>query len=210
MLSHKEFIKIYPMLSDERLVEKILNVAKIEKIAAHEILVDIGQVITHFPLIVEGSLKIQREDLDGREVFLYYVESGNTCAATVTCCLKSKSSNIRAYVEEDSEILNIPIKYMDEWICEFPVWRAYVFQSFSNRFDDMLNAVDQLAFKKMDERLLEYLRNTASLIKSSTVKMSHQEIAIDLNTSREVISRLLKQLELSNLVQLGRGKIEIL
>ncbi|MFK8045766.1 MAG: Crp/Fnr family transcriptional regulator [Crocinitomicaceae bacterium] len=210
MFSKTEFTQKYPILNDEKLVDQILKVAKIQKIAAQEILVDIGQEITHFPLIVDGSLKIQREDADGREVFLYYVESGNTCAATVTCCLKSKRSNIRATVEEDSKILNIPINYMDEWICMYPVWRAYIFQSFSNRFDDLLNAVDQLAFKKMDERLLEYLKNTASLIKGSTVHMSHQEIAIDLNTSREVISRLLKQLELAELVQLGRGKIEIL
>ena len=209
MLTAADFIAKYPFLNDQTFVQEVLDVGKIQKLSAHEILIDLGQKITHFPLIIEGSIKIQREDKDGREVFLYYVDSGNTCAATVSCCLTNKVSNVRATVEEDALLLNIPIAYMDKWITENPLWRAYIFQSFSNRFEDMLHAVDQLAFYKMDERILNYLKDTAKLTKHNTIMLSHQEIAIDLNTSREVVSRLLKQLEVEGVLKLGRGKVEL-
>lgn len=209
MITTEEFIRKYPFLNNQQFVETILAVGSIQKLSAHEILIDLGQRITHFPLIIEGSIKIQREDEEGREVFLYYVDAGNTCAATVSCCLSDKHSNVRAIVEEDAVLLNIPIEYMDKWITDSPLWRAYIFQSFSNRFDDMLHAVDQLAFKKMDERILNYLKDTAKLTKSEVIKMSHQEIAIDLNTSREVVSRLLKQLEQEGVLILGRGKVQL-
>lgn len=210
MITSDQFIEKYPFLNDETFVQEILKVGKLQKLSANEILIDLGQRITHFPLIIDGSIKIQREDNEGREVFLYYVDSGNTCAATVSCCLNDKLSNVRATVEEDAIMLNIPIEYMDKWITEYPLWRAYIFQSFSSRFEDMLRAVDQLAFKKMDERILSYLKNTAKLTKNNLIKMSHQDIAIDLNTSREVVSRLLKQLEQDGVLSLGRGKVELL
>lgn len=211
MLLASEFTEKYPLITDNNLIEEILNVGNFQQLSANEILIDLGQKITHFPLIIKGSLKIQREDSDGKEVFLYYVDSGNTCAATVSCCLSNKFSNVRALVEEDASVINIPIEYMDKWITTYPQWRTYIFQSFSNRFEDMLKAVDQLAFKKMDERILDYLNNTANLTKTNVINLSHQEIAIDLNTSREVVSRLLKQLETEDVLQqLGRGKIELL
>jgi CRP/FNR family transcriptional regulator len=209
MITEERFLEKYPFLNDDNLVQDILSVGKYQKISANEILIDLGQRITHFPLIIEGSIKILREDSEGREVFLYYVDSGNTCAATVSCCLNDKVSNVRAIIDEDAELLNIPIENMDKWITQYSSWRRYIFQSFSSRFEDMLNAIDQLAFKKMDERIIGYLNNTAKHTKSNIIKMSHQDIAIDLNTSREVVSRLLKQLEQEGVLLLGRGKIEL-
>jgi CRP/FNR family transcriptional regulator len=210
MITITEFTRKYPSFNDPIFAEEVLKVGKIQKLFTDDILIDLEQKITHFPLILEGSLKIQREDSEGKEIFLYYIDSGNICTATISCCLNHKKSSIRALVEEDATLLNIPIEYMDKWIVKFPVWRNYIFQSFSNRFEDMLKAIDQLAFKKMDERILGYLKNTAKLTKSNLIKVSHQEIAIDLNTSREVVSRLLKQCELNGLLKIGRGKIELL
>lgn len=205
-----KFKEKYPFITNTELIDEIISVGNFQKLPEREILIDLSQRITHFPLILNGSLKIQREDSDGKEVFLYYVDSGNTCAATLSCCLNKKLSNIRALVEKEVSVINIPIEFMEEWISKYSQWRTYIFQSFSNRFEDMLKAVDQLAFKKMDERILDYLINTANLTKSNNINLSHQEIATDLNTSREVVSRLLKQLEIEDKVQLGRGNIELL
>ena len=209
MITKDQFISAYPMLNESELINNIIEFGRIKSLPYDEILIDLDQKITHFPLIIKGSIKIIREDENGHEIFLYYVEAGNTCAATISCCIEGKRSTIRAIVEEDAEFISIPIEYMDLWIEKYKSWRNYIFQSFSNRFNDMLNAVDQLAFKKMDERILAYLNETSNLTQSKTIHVSHQEIAMDLNTSREVVSRILKQLERNKSVKLKRGRIEL-
>ena len=210
MISKDEFLELYPFLNNDALIDEILNVSTIKKMPVDEILIDLGQGLHSFPLIIKGSIKILREDNSGNEVFLYFVDSGNTCAATIACCIGDKKSSIRAVVEEDAVFLSVPIHYMDNWIKKYDIWRSYIFQSFSNRFNDMLHAIDQLAFHKMDQRILNYLQDTSDINQNKIISISHQQIAIDLNTSREVVSRLLKQLEIEGILKLGRGKIELI
>ncbi|MFD1552531.1 Crp/Fnr family transcriptional regulator [Putridiphycobacter roseus] len=209
-ITENDFLAVYPQLNDLALVKDIINNSKIISLKEGEILIDLDENMESFPLILSGSLKILREDEEGNEVFLYYVNSGNTCATTVSCCLNKTRSNIRAIIEEDAVFLSIPNQFMDHWIKDYEVWRNYIFQSMTQRFNDMLYAVDQLAFKKMDERILHYIQETARTTKNNILHISHQEIAVDMNTSREVVSRLLKQLENEGIVKLGRGKITLL
>lgn len=209
MISKENFINQYPMLNEPGLIDEIISVSNEITMPFDEILIDLGQQINSFPLILSGSMKILRENEDGNEVFLYYVDAGNTCAATLSCCIEGMQSNIRAIVEEEATFLNIPIEYMDIWLEKYKSWRNYIFQSFSSRFNDLLHAVDQLAFKKMDDRILNYLNETSSITDSKLILISHQKIAIDLNTSREVVSRILKQMENDGFLSIGRGKIEL-
>ncbi len=206
----ESFIERYPLLDEDELIEEIFQCGKITELPTEEILIDLDQKIDSFPLLLDGSIKIIREDTEGKEIFLYYVESGNICAATISCCLIEGKSSIRAIVEEDSKFILIPIEYMDKWMQQYKSWRTFIFQAFSNRFNDMLGAIDQLAFKKMDERILNYLTETAQLNDSDTVHVSHQKVAFDLNTSREVVSRILKQLENEGHLKMGRGQIKLL
>lgn len=210
MILRKAIQENFPILSDPELIEEIMKVGFIHEMEQDEILIDFNQNIKNLPLLIEGSVKILREDDDGNEVFLYYVDAGNTCAATLTCCMDSKRSNIRAIVEENAVFLTIPYEYMDIWMGKYKSWREFVLTTYSIRFEELLKAVDQLAFKKMDERIANFLHEKAKLIGKNIIKISHQQIAYDLNTSREVVSRILKQMEKNNLVVISRGQLELI
>ncbi len=200
----------FPIFFEEELKKEISRIAKTYTIPSGEIIMDIGQSINQIPLVLKGSIKILREDDDGNEIFLYYLEPGHACATSITCCMSGQRSTIRAVAEDDTEFLGIPIEYSDEWMVKYKTWKNFVMNTYSERFEELLKAIDQLAFKKMDERLAKYLHDKAALHNKSEILISHQEIAYDLNTSREVISRLLKQLEKMGSIKLGRNRILIL
>ena len=200
----------FPIYFEEDLKKELNNVSKLYKARAGDIIMDIDQSIDQIPLVTLGSIKISREDEEGNEIFLYYLEPGNACATSLTCCLSGQRSTIRAIAEDDTEYLAIPVQYSDEWMHKYRTWKKFVMNTYAERFEELLKAVDQLAFKKMDERLAKYLHDKADLHDSSIINISHQEIAYDLNTSREVISRLLKQLERIGSIKLGRNRIVIL
>jgi CRP/FNR family transcriptional regulator, anaerobic regulatory protein len=200
----------FPIFFEEELKKEISRIAKTYTIPSGEIIMDIGQSINQIPLVLKGSIKILREDDEGNEIFLYYLEPGHACATSITCCMSGQRSTIRAVAEDDTEFLGIPIEYSDEWMVKYKTWKNFVMNTYSERFEELLKAIDQLAFKKMDERLAKYLHDKAALHNKSEILISHQEIAYDLNTSREVISRLLKQLEKMGSIKLGRNRILIL
>jgi CRP/FNR family transcriptional regulator len=210
MILRKALQENFPIISEPELIEEIMKVAFIHEMNADEILIDINENIKNLPMLIEGSVKILREDENGNEVFLYYVDAGNTCAATLTCCMDSKISNIRAVVEEDAVFLTIPYEYMDIWMGKYKSWREFILTTYSLRFEELLKAVDQLAFKKMDQRILNFLKEKAKLLNNNFIKISHQQIAYDLNTSREVVSRILKQMEKEGMVKISRGQLELL
>lgn len=200
----------FPIFFEEGLKKELDNVSKLYKVPEGEIIMDIDQSIDQIPLVISGSIKILREDEEGNEIFLYYLEPGNACASSITCCLSGQRSTIRAIAEDDTEYLGIPVQYSDEWMIKYKTWKNFVMNTYADRFEELLRAIDQLAFKKMDERLAKYLHDKADLHDSCEIHISHQEIAYDLNTSREVISRLLKQLERIGAIKLGRNRIIIL
>jgi len=201
--------KHYPQLAERGLQEEISHVGKLMFFKAGETIMDFGSYVKVVPLVLEGSIKVIREGEDGREIFLYYLEPGNACTMSFTCCMMNKKSEIKTIAEEDSLIIGIPIRYMDDWMTRYQSWKNFVMLSYDNRMLEMVRTIDSIAFQKMDERLLQYLERKAKVTGSNNISATHQEIAYDLNASREAISRLLKQLEKDGHVKLGRNKIEL-
>lgn len=191
-------------------IRKIADVASIQQFTKNDIIIDIGQPLQFVPLLLEGNIKVLREDHEGSELLLYVLEYGDTCAMSLTCCMSKSASKIRAIADDHVKVAMIPIDYMNTWFHENKEWRNFILQSYQIRFDEMLETIDTLAFMKMDERLFKYLTDTVKLTGSTVLDITHSAIASDLNTSRVVISRLLKQLENNNKIQLGRNKITVI
>ena len=173
-------------------------------------MMDIGSYVKGMPLLVSGAIKVLREDKDGNELLLYYLEKGETCSMTMTCCMGQTKSEIRAIAETDAKLIMIPIQKMELWTSKYKTWRNFVFESYHNRLNEMLHTLDSIAFDNMDERLLAYLKEKARVNEDKTIHSTHQEIAYDLHSSRVVISRLLKKLENLGRIELHRNYIEIL
>lgn len=201
---------IYGDLFEKELLDEISSIAKIVHFNEGDVLIDIGKYIKSMPLLIDGVIKIMREDFDEGELLLYFLERGDTCSMTLNCCIGDKKSEIRAIAETDGTVAMIPINKMEEWMGKYRSWRAFVMESYNSRFNEMLSAIDHIAFMKMDERLLSYLMDKKKITGSPVISQTHQEIAYDLNSSRVVISRLLKALENEGRVKLNRNNIEIL
>jgi CRP/FNR family transcriptional regulator, anaerobic regulatory protein len=174
----------------------------------NEELMSEGKYIRNFPIVLEGLIKVCRTDNDGREVLLYYLGPGQVCAMALTCCMGRMQSNIGAYAEEETEILRVPVECLDKWMVEYVTWKEFVMYAYRSRFDELLTTIDNIAFKKMDERLISFFTDRFKATGETLYKGTHQEIANSLTTSREVISRLLKQLEKVGSIQIGRNKID--
>ncbi|MEM6264976.1 MAG: Crp/Fnr family transcriptional regulator [Bacteroidota bacterium] len=197
----------YGHFFEPALLKEIAQVSRFKHVKKDRIILDIGDEIAFMPLVLEGSIKIMREDADNNDLLLYYLEFGDTCAMTLNCCLRKAKSPIRAITEQDTDLLVVPIGKMEEWMVKYATWRSYVFDSYHIRLNEMLESIDSLAFLNMEERLLKYLNNKALINKEIELQVTHQEIATDLHTSRVVVSRLLKKLEKAEKLQMRRNKI---
>jgi CRP/FNR family transcriptional regulator, anaerobic regulatory protein len=200
----------YGYIFEEALIDEIVKVATFKEFKADDYLIEIGDYIKTMPLLVNGAIKILREDENGDELLLYFLESGDTCAMTLTCCMGQAKSRIRAIAETDGSLLMIPVEKMEDWLTKYKTWRNFVFDSYNVRLMEMLEAIDTLAFMNLDERLYKYLTDKAKVIGNTEINNTHQEIAYEMHTSRVVISRLLKALEIKGKIKLHRNKIEIL
>jgi CRP/FNR family transcriptional regulator len=170
---------------------------------------EIGDYVKSIPLLFSGAIKILRQDNDGDELLLYFLGKGDTCAITLSCCLGQTKSEIRAIAETEANLIMVPIQKMEEWSEKYKRWRSFVFERYHNRLNEMLETIDSIAFLKMDERLIKYLKEKARISQDKTIHNTHQEIAYELHTSRVVISRLLKKLENLGKVKLHRNHIVI-
>ena len=197
-------------LFDKNLVSEIEANATIEQFKAGDILMRTGQYIKNTVLVIKGKIKIYREDENGGEFFMYYLQPGQACAISMICATKAEKSQIMAKVVEDVEVIMIPLKLMDIWMMQHRSWYEFVLETYRSRFEEVLVVIDSIAFKAMDERLEFYLKRQMQSYGNNDLKLSHQEIANDLNTSREVVSRLLKKMEQLGNVKLHRSHIEIL
>ncbi|MEY2904348.1 MAG: hypothetical protein RJA52_364 [Bacteroidota bacterium] len=202
--------KNFPGIAEKELQDEILSVGSLMEFEEGEVILEIGTYVKAVPLVLSGSIKVVREDEEGRELFLYYLKPGESCTMSFTCCMMNKKSEIRTVAEEKTTIWAIPIKYMDAWMTKYQSWKNFVMQSYDSRMFELVRTIDSIAFKKMDERLLEYLAQKSKATGSKILTGTHQQIALDLNASREAVSRLLKQLEKDKIVKLGRNKIELL
>lgn len=201
--------KTFPYFSAE-LIQDIKTHEIIKTFSAGEVIMRTGQYITHTVLLVKGTIKVYREDSDGGEFFMYYLQPGQACALSMVCAIKNEKSQIMAKAVEDAEIIMLPLTMMDQWMMRHRSWYEFVVGSYRNRLEEVLEVIDSIAFRAMDERLEFYLKRQVEACGCKELKLSHQEIASDLNTSREVISRLLKKMEQRGLVVLHRSQIEIL
>ena len=200
----------YAHLFEEELLQEIISIGEYKKVKEGTELIDVGSDIEFMPLIISGAIKILREDENGDELVLYFIEQGDTCAMTITCCIGQKKSKIRAVSEVETELLMIPIQKISEWMNKYKTWQMFILQSYHERMQELLEAIDTIAFLNMDERLLKYLKDKAMINRNEVIQVTHKEIANDLHTSRVVVSRLLKALEIKGEIKLQRNQIQIL
>ena len=200
----------YGYLFEEELLEEINTVGVYRDVSEGSKLIEIGDYIKSMPLLISGAIKILREDDKGDELVLYFLERGDTCAMTLTCCLGDAKSEIRAVAETDAKLVMVPVKKMEEWMSKYKSWQNFILSSYHDRMSELLEAIDTIAFLKMDQRLFKYLRDKAMVNHDDVIHVTHQEIAHDLHTSRVVISRLLKTLELDGKIKLNRNSIKVI
>jgi len=204
-----ELKKIYPQFEPE-LIELLEEKGLHKTFAAGEVILRTGQYIKSTALILQGRVKIYREHEDGGEFLMYFLQPGQACAVSMICALHADTSEIMAQAEEEPVVLLVPVELMESMMTRFRSWYQYVIQTYRSRFDEMLMVVDHIAFQNMDERLEFYLKRYAEQTGKRTLELSHQQIADDLNSSREVISRLLKKMELQGRVKLHRNLVEVM
>ena len=197
-------------LFQEELIKEIEVIGIPKTFSAETIIIEIDDYIKSMPLLLSGAIKILREDENGEELVLYYLEKGDTCAMTLSCCMGQTKSKIRAIAETDVELIMLPKEKMTAWLSKYTSWQSFILQSYHNRVEELLTAVDTIAFLKMDERIFKYLKDKAMVNQNDHLTVTHKEISEDLHTSRVVVSRLLKKLENERKIKLFRNSIHVL
>ena len=192
------------------LLQEIQQFGIIQHFKEGDLIMDYGKYIRMMPIVLSGTIKVYRLDDDGHEILLYYLSSSESCSMAYSCCIEAKKSEVKAIAEDNVELIAIPHIKLDEWLCKYPSWKNYIMRSFNERFIELLKSIESIAFHKLDERLVAYLKEKKRLSGSSVIKASHHLIADELATSRVVISRLLKQLENSKKIILYRNEIKLL
>lgn len=204
-----ELKNIFPSFSSQ-LLEEISKHGMVKSLKEGEELLRSGQNIKSTMLILDGLVKIFREDEEGNEIYMYHLAAGQACALSIVCSLQNKTSEIKARAIAPTDVLAIPIKYVDTWMKEHNSWYQYVLSTYRSRFEELLNTIDAIAFSKMDERVVMHLKKHQEMLNSNIIPFTHAQIATELSTSREVISRLLKKLEEKGFIKLNRQNIEII
>jgi CRP/FNR family transcriptional regulator, anaerobic regulatory protein len=192
------------------LIKEMYQFGEIKHFKEGDIIMDYGKYIRMMPLIIKGTIKVYRMDDNGKEILLYYLSSNESCSMAYSCCVEAKKSAIKAIAEDEVELLAIPHTKLDDWLCKYPTWKNYIMRSFNERFLELLKSIESIAFHKLDERLITYLKEKQKLSGSSVIKTSHNIIADELATSRVVVSRLLKQLENDGKILLYRNEIKLM
>jgi CRP/FNR family transcriptional regulator len=201
--------QIFPQLNDEKFLTELMNNAKLLDHPKGTEIIKQGDILNYIPLVTKGEIKIFRVDSYGNSLYLYSLYRGDICAMSVSCCINNNKSNLHAVAAVDVEFFAIPAQLMNNWIANYKVWRAFVFDNYRKKFDELIDNISSIAFLNLKDRLLKFLviRSEKS---SGIIRMTHQEIANELNSSREVISRQLKQLEEENKIKLLRNHIWVL
>ena len=197
---------VFPSFSSE-LCQVLAQNGRTVRFDEGDVMMRTGQYFKSTMLLLSGSVKLQREGNDGGQHFLYYLEPGHACALSMVCATQRRASMIKSTADEDVEALAVPIELMDELIKEFADWYHFVLDSYRSRFEVTLELIDQIAFQSLDQRLIFYLNEQFEARQSDALHITHQDIATDLNTSREVISRLLKKMEREGMVALARNTV---
>lgn len=195
--------------TDKEFISELNKFARHKVIPKDLVLIKSGEEITFIPIVLKGSIRVIRQDEKDQEIFLYYLYPGQTCAMSLTCCQAGQKSMVKAVAETETELLQIPVNMMESWFA-FPEWRAYINNNYQNRFAELLHVIDLIAFNNMDIQLQHYLLERSKALNTRIIEITHQDIADELHTHREAISRLLRTMEQKKLVKLGRNNIEVL
>jgi len=206
MYNPEELMQMFPMFEKD-LATYLSSIGEIRVFNEGEMLMKTGQFFKSAVLIIRGHVKLYREGEEGNEFFMYYLDPGDACALSMICATRNQTSSIMAVADEETEVILIPIQFMDKLMRDFRSWYYFVLETYRNRFEELLSVIDNVAFKNMDERLVWYLKRQAEKYGNS-MNIKHQQIANDLNTSREVVSRLLKKMEKEGILTLNRNLIE--
>jgi CRP/FNR family transcriptional regulator, anaerobic regulatory protein len=204
----EEIVKKRFPFFESGLRDAILEKGTYREFAAGEELIREDQFIRSFPIVISGLIKVNRTDEAGNELLLYYLRPGEVCTVSLICCMDRTRSRVKALTEEKTEAILVPVDLLDSWMTEYQTWKEYVMHSMQKRFDELLDALDSIAFLKMDERLEKFFTDRYLTTRSTLFEGSHQDIAQAMNSSREVISRLLKQMEKKGMLVLSRGRID--
>ena len=203
----EDFIRRYNFLEPE-LQKEIARIAVRKTFQANESLIREGQFISSFPLVLRGLIRVSRTSDNGNELLLYYLKENDVCAMSLTCCMTRQVSDLNAVAEEETEVLLIPVEMLDSWITRYPLWKQFVMQTYQSRFRELIDALDAVAFMKLDERLEKFFIDRYKKSGATTFSGTHQTLALQLNSSREVISRLLKKLEKDGKIEQSRNFID--
>lgn len=200
---------LFPAFDQSELLDWLLQNGQFAEVDTGAELMHSGGVVRHIPLVLSGSVKVSRTDAEGRDIFLYYIVPGQTCAMTLSACYKGESSRVNAVAQEPCALWLVPAAQVHEITRRFPAWQRFAFESFGYRYDELLETLESVVFQQLDERLRKYLAEKAAALQTTKLQISQQQIADDLNSSREVISRLIKQFEEKGWLRHARGTIEI-
>jgi CRP/FNR family transcriptional regulator, anaerobic regulatory protein len=201
--------QIFPTL-EPALIAEMSQTGEIREFKEGETIMRTGQNIRSTMLVLEGRIKIYREDDEGNEFFMYYLFPGKACALSLICAIRQETSEIMAKADTDATVIAIPFAQMDQWMMQYKSWYQFALGTYRERFEDLLQVIDHVAFRNMDERLVFYLKRHQEQLKTNVLPLTHNEIAQELNSSREVISRLLKKLAEKGMVKVHRQAIEII
>jgi CRP/FNR family transcriptional regulator len=193
---------------EKSLQEEIQLLGTTRVFQPEEVIIREGQFISSFPLVLRGLIKVSRNNNEGNELLLYYLRRNEVCAMTLTCCMTNLKSTVNAVAEEETTVVLLPVHLLDNWMCRYPSWKTFVMQTFQNRFRVLIETIDAVAFLNLDERLVRYFTDRYTKTGITTLPVTHQELALKLNTSREVVSRLLKKLENDGKIKLSRNFID--
>jgi CRP/FNR family transcriptional regulator len=190
--------------------DTLYKLGTIKQYKEGDVIMNENSYIRAIPIVLQGSIRVMRVDEEGKEIFLYYIKSGESCIMSFLGGIHQETSKVKAVAEEDVEILFVPIEKASLLIKENAEWLDYIFRLYHKRFEELLSVVNEVAFKKMDDRILHYLKEKQKLSGSNDIAITHQELADELGTARVVVSRLLKQLETDGFLKLGRNKISLM
>lgn len=196
------------IFTDKKLLDEIAKYTRAKHIARDEVLMQPGDEIVFVPIVMKGVLRIVRQDLEGKEIFLYHLYPGQTCAMAINCCQSRKKSMVKAIAEDDTDLMLIPVKLVEEWM-KYPEWKTFINSTYGARFAELMEVIDLIAFSNMDRQVLHYLQERARAANTKALFITHQQIADELHTHREAVSRLLRTMEEKKLVKLGRNVIEL-
>ncbi|MDO8992678.1 Crp/Fnr family transcriptional regulator [Daejeonella sp.] len=203
-------LDIFKSIFEPQLIQEIQQFGILQTFKEGDLIMDYGKYVRMMPIVLKGTMKVYRLDEKENEILLYYLSSNESCSMAYSCCLEAKKSEVKAVAEDNVELIAIPHVKLDDWLCTYPSWKNYIMRSFNERFIELLKSIESIAFHKLDERLIGYLKEKQRLSGSSVIKASHGLIADELATSRVVISRLLKQLENDKKIILYRNEIKLL